>query len=152
MYHFLSGFTSKLAGTERGVTEPEPSFSTCFGAPFLPLHPTKYANLLGKLIDDHDVDVYLVNTGWTGGKYGVGRRISLHYTRYMVDQAISGKLKQATFTKDEIFGLSIPTEMEDVPKTILNPIHAWNDPEAYRHQANDLKNVLKKTSKHLEMK
>ncbi|MCI2843607.1 phosphoenolpyruvate carboxykinase (ATP) [Staphylococcus hominis] len=139
MYHFLSGFTSKLAGTERGVTEPEPSFSTCFGAPFLPLHPTKYANLLGKLIDDHDVDVYLVNTGWTGGKYGVGRRISLHYTRYMVDQAISGKLKQATFTKDEIFGLSIPTEMEDVPKTILNPIHAWNDPEAYRHQANDLK-------------
>ena len=80
MYHFLSGFTSKLAGTERGVTEPEPSFSTCFGAPFLPLHPTKYANLLGKLIDDHDVDVYLVNTGWTGGKYGVGRRISLSLT------------------------------------------------------------------------
>ena len=87
MYHFLSGFTSKLAGTERGVTEPQPSFSTCFGAPFLPLSPTKYAELLGNLIDIHDVDVYLVNTGWTGGKYGIGRRISLHYTREMVDQA-----------------------------------------------------------------
>lgn len=93
MYHFLSGFTSKLAGTERGVTEPQPSFSTCFGAPFLPLSPTKYADLLGNLIDIHDVDVYLVNTGWTGGKYGIGRRISLHYTREMVNQAISGKLK-----------------------------------------------------------
>ena len=99
MYHFLSGFTSKLAGTERGVTEPEPSFSTCFGAPFLPLNPNKYADLLGELIDKHDVDVYLVNTGWTGGKYGVGRRISLHYTRYMVDQAIKGKLKMQSLQK-----------------------------------------------------
>lgn len=99
MYHFLSGFTSKLAGTERGVTEPEPSFSTCFGAPFLPLNPIKYADLLGELIDKHDVDVYLVNTGWTGGKYGVGRRISLHYTRYMVDQAIKGKLKMQSLQK-----------------------------------------------------
>ena len=138
MYHFLSGFTSKLAGTERGVTEPEPSFSTCFGAPFLPLNPIKYADLLGELIDKHDVDVYLVNTGWTGGKYGVGRRISLHYTRYMVDQAIKGKLKNAEFTKDEKFGLSIPTEMEDVPKTILNPINAWSDSDKYRAQADDL--------------
>lgn len=99
MYHFLSGFTSKLAGTERGVTEPEPSFSTCFGAPFFPLHPTVYADLLGELIDLHDVDVYLVNTGWTGGKYGVGRRISLHYTRQMVNQAISGKLKMQNIQK-----------------------------------------------------
>lgn len=138
MYHFLSGFTSKLAGTERGVTEPEPSFSTCFGAPFLPLNPIKYADLLGKLIDEHDVDVYLVNTGWTGGKYGVGRRISLHYTRHMVDQAISGKLKDAEFTKDEKFGLSIPVEIEDVPKTILNPINAWSDSDKYREQADDL--------------
>ena len=138
MYHFLSGFTSKLAGTERGVTEPEPSFSTCFGAPFLPLNPNKYADLLGELIDKHDVDVYLVNTGWTGGKYGVGRRISLHYTRYMVDQAIKGKLKNVEFTKDEKFGLSIPTEMEDVPKTILNPINAWSDSDKYRAQADDL--------------
>lgn len=138
MYHFLSGFTSKLAGTERGVTEPEPSFSTCFGAPFLPLHPTVYADLLGELIDKHDVDVYLVNTGWTGGKYGVGRRISLHYTRQMVNQAISGKLKNAEYTKDASFGLNIPVEVEDVPKTILNPINAWSDPEKYKAQANDL--------------
>lgn len=116
MYHFLSGFTSKLAGTERGVTEPEPSFSTCFGAPFLPLNPTVYADLLGELIDKHDVDVYLVNTGWTGGKYGVGRRISLHYTRQMVNQAISGKLKDAEYKKDETFGLNIPVEIKDVPK------------------------------------
>ncbi|MCE3021882.1 phosphoenolpyruvate carboxykinase (ATP) [Staphylococcus pasteuri] len=138
MYHFLSGFTSKLAGTERGVTEPEPSFSTCFGAPFLPLHPTVYADLLGELIDKHEVDVYLVNTGWTGGKYGVGRRISLHYTRQMVNQAISGKLKNAEYTKDASFGLNIPVEVEDVPKTILNPINAWSDPEKYKTQANDL--------------
>lgn len=138
MYHFLSGFTSKLAGTERGVTEPEPSFSTCFGAPFLPLHPTVYADLLGELIDKHDVDVYLVNTGWTGGKYGVGRRISLHYTRQMVNQAISGKLKDAEFTKDSTFGLNIPVEIKDVPKTILNPINAWSDAEKYKAQANDL--------------
>ena len=138
MYHFLSGFTSKLAGTERGVTEPEPSFSTCFGAPFFPLHPTVYADLLGELIDLHDVDVYLVNTGWTGGKYGVGRRISLHYTRQMVNQAISGKLKNAEYTKDSTFGLSIPVEIEDVPKTILNPINAWSDKEKYKAQAEDL--------------
>ncbi|MEX2956439.1 phosphoenolpyruvate carboxykinase (ATP) [Staphylococcus pasteuri] len=138
MYHFLSGFTSKLAGTECGVTEPEPSFSTCFGAPFLPLHPTVYADLLGELIDKHEVDVYLVNTGWTGGKYGVGRRISLHYTRQMVNQAISGKLKNAEYTKDASFGLNIPVEVEDVPKTILNPINAWSDPEKYKAQANDL--------------
>ncbi|WP_368904271.1 phosphoenolpyruvate carboxykinase (ATP), partial [Staphylococcus haemolyticus] len=98
----------------------------------------KYADLLGELIDKHEVDVYLVNTGWTGGKYGVGRRISLHYTRYMVDQAIKGKLKNAEFTKDEKFGLSIPTEMEDVPKTILNPINAWSDSDKYRAQADDL--------------
>ena len=138
MYHFLSGFTSKLAGTERGVTEPEPSFSTCFETPFFPLHPTVYADLLGELIDLHDVDVYLVNTGWTGGKYGVGRRISLHYTRQMVNQAISGKLKNAEYTKDSTFGLSIPVEIEDVPKTILNPINAWSDKEKYKAQAEDL--------------
>ncbi|WP_249689278.1 phosphoenolpyruvate carboxykinase (ATP) [Staphylococcus lugdunensis] len=138
MYHFLSGFTSKLAGTERGITEPEPSFSTCFGAPFLPLNPTVYADLLGALIDEHNVDVYLVNTGWTGGKYGVGRRISLHYTRQMVNQAITGQLKNTEYIKDDMFGLYIPTEIEDVPKTILQPINAWNDPDKYRTQAQDL--------------
>ncbi len=140
MYHFLSGFTAKLAGTERGVTEPEPSFSTCFGSPFLPLNATVYADILGELIDEHEVDVYLVNTGWTGGKYGVGRRISLNYTRQMVNQAITGQLKDAEFKKDDTFGLSIPVEVDDVPQTILNPINAWSDAAAYKEQAQDLIN------------
>ena len=135
MYHFLSGFTSKLAGTERGITEPVPSFSTCFGAPFLPLRAEVYANLLGDLIDKHTVDVYLVNTGWTGGKYGVGNRIELKYTRKMVNDAINGALKNTQFEKDEVFGLSIPTEIEGVPSTILQPKNAWSDKEAYTDQA-----------------
>ena len=154
MYHFLSGFTSKLAGTERGVTEPQPSFSTCFGAPFLPLSPTKYADLLGNLIDIHDVDVYLVNTGWTGGKYGIGRRISLHYTREMVDQAISGKLKNTKYIKDDTFGLNIPVQIDNVPTTILNPINAWNNKDNYKAQAYDLiqrfNNNFKKFGKEVE--
>ena len=138
MYHFLSGFTAKLAGTERGVTEPEPSFSTCFGSPFLPLNAKVYADLLGDLIDKHDVDVYLVNTGWTGGKYGVGRRISLNYTRQMVNQAITGKLKDAEYIKDDMFGLNIPIHVEDVPQTLLNPINAWSKSDEYKAQAQDL--------------
>lgn len=138
MYHFLSGFTSKLAGTERGITEPQPSFSTCFGAPFLPLNAKVYADLLGRLIDKHDVDVYLVNTGWTGGKYGEGNRIELRHTRKMVNDAISGKLKNTEFEEDYIFGLSIPKTVEDVPTTILQPINAWTNKEAYDKQARDL--------------
>ncbi|QLK86317.1 phosphoenolpyruvate carboxykinase (ATP) [Staphylococcus sp. 17KM0847] len=138
MYHFLSGFTSKLAGTERGITEPQPSFSTCFGAPFLPLNAKVYADLLGELIDKHEVDVYLVNTGWTGGVYGTGNRIELKYTRKMVNSAISGALKNATFEEDDIFGLSIPTEIEGVPTTILQPKNAWSNKAAYDQQAKDL--------------
>lgn len=143
MYHFLSGFTAKLAGTERGITEPEPSFSTCFGSPFLPLHAKVYADLLGNLIDKHDVDVYLVNTGWTGGKYGTGRRISLNYTRQMVNQAITGQLRDTEYIQDDMFGLNIPVEVDDVPQTLLNPINAWSKPEAYREQAQDLKDRFK---------
>ncbi|WP_419795890.1 phosphoenolpyruvate carboxykinase (ATP) [Staphylococcus equorum] len=143
MYHFLSGFTAKLAGTERGVTEPEPSFSTCFGSPFLPLNAKVYADLLGDLIDEHDVDVYLVNTGWTGGQYGLGRRISLKYTRQMVNQAITGQLSEIEYIKDDMFGLDIPLEIEGVPQTLLNPINAWSKPEAYREQAQDLINRFK---------
>ncbi|MDO5374946.1 phosphoenolpyruvate carboxykinase (ATP) [Staphylococcus rostri] len=138
MYHFLSGFTSKLAGTERGITEPQPSFSTCFGAPFLPLNAKVYADLLGNLIDKHEVDVYLVNTGWTGGVYGKGNRIELKYTRKMVNSAINGSLKNSTFEEDDIFGLSIPTEIDGVPTTILQPKNAWRDKEAYDKQASDL--------------
>lgn len=147
MHHFLSGFTSKLAGTERGITEPQPSFSTCFGAPFLPLRAEVYAELLGDLIDKHDVDVYLVNTGWTGGQYGVGNRIQLKYTRKMVNDAINGKLKTATFEKDDIFGLSIPTKIEDVPTTILQPKNAWTDPTAYEEQAQNLVSRFKENFK-----
>lgn len=147
MYHFLSGFTSKLAGTERGITEPQPSFSTCFGAPFLPLNANVYADLLGELIDKHEVDVYLVNTGWTGGKYGEGNRIQLKYTRKMVNDAISGKLKDVPFEQDDVFGLNIPTSVEDVPTTILNPKNAWTDKEAYDAQANDLISRFKENFK-----
>lgn len=107
MYHFLSGYTSKLSGTERGVTSPEATFSTCFGAPFLPLPATRYAEMLGEKIDEHNVQVYLVNTGWTGGEYGVGSRMKLSYTRAMVQAALEGELANTETQKDEIFGLEI---------------------------------------------
>src|SRR5699024_9143120 len=125
MYHFLSGFTSKLAGTERGITSPQPVFSTCFGSPFLPLHATTYANMLGDLIDEHDVDVYLVNTGWSGGEYGVGKRMDLSHTRSMVRRAISGELALNAFEEDSVFGLSIPVSVPGVPSEILNPRNTW---------------------------
>ena len=140
MYHFLSGFTSKLAGTERGVTTPQPVFSTCFGSPFLPLHATVYANMLGDLIDKHDVNVYLVNTGWTGGEYGVGKRMNLAHTRSMVRRAISGDLELGEFVKDEMFGLSIPTSVTGVPSEILAPVNTWESAEAYNEKAQGLKN------------
>lgn len=139
MYHFLSGFTSKLAGTERGVTTPQPVFSTCFGSPFLPLHATVYANMLGDLIDKHDVNVYLVNTGWTGGEYGVGKRMNLAHTRSMVRRAISGDLELGEFVKDEMFGLSIPTSVTGVPSEILAPINTWESTDAYNEKAQGLK-------------
>ncbi len=120
MYHFLSGFTSKLAGTERGVTEPEPVFSTCFGSPFLPLPATVYAEMLGQKIDEHGAQVFLVNTGWTGGEYGTGSRMKLSYTRTMVRAAIDGKLADVETTQDAVFGLHIPTAVEGVPSEVLN--------------------------------
>ena len=139
MYHFLSGFTSKLAGTERGVTTPQPVFSTCFGSPFLPLHATVYANMLGDLIDKHDVNVYLVNTGWTGGEYGVGKRMNLAHTRSMVRRAISGELELGEFAEDEMFGLSIPKSVTGVPENILAPINTWESADAYNEKAQALK-------------
>ncbi|WP_414050475.1 phosphoenolpyruvate carboxykinase (ATP) [Macrococcus animalis] len=138
MYHFLSGFTSKLAGTERGVTSPQPVFSTCFGSPFLPLHATVYANMLGDLIDKHGSDVYLVNTGWTGGEYGVGSRMSLTHTRSMIRRAISGEIKNSEFTQDPIFGLFVPNSVSGVPKEILMPRNAWVSQDAYDEKAKDL--------------
>jgi phosphoenolpyruvate carboxykinase (ATP) len=138
MYHFLSGYTSKLAGTERGVTEPEAAFSTCFGAPFLPLHPTVYAKLLGDKIEEHQVNVYLVNTGWSGGPYGVGKRMNLTFTRAIVTAALNGSIEQATFTADPIFGVLCPDFVEGVPSNVLVPRHTWQDQEAYEKAAWEL--------------
>ncbi|MFD2639694.1 phosphoenolpyruvate carboxykinase (ATP) [Piscibacillus salipiscarius] len=138
MYHFLSGYTSKLAGTERGVTEPEATFSACFGSPFLPLPAAEYAKMLGEKIDEHDAQVFLVNTGWTGGSYGEGSRMKLGYTRAMVQAALEGELNNVETTKDEFFGLAIPTHCPGVPSDVLNPKKTWNDKDAYDHKAKEL--------------
>ena len=138
MYHFLSGYTSKLAGTERGVTSPEATFSTCFGAPFLPLPATRYAEMLGEKVLENNANVYLVNTGWTGGEYGVGNRMKLSYTRAMVQAALEGELNHVETVKDEIFGLNIPLHIAGVPDEVLQPNKTWADPQAYEKKAKEL--------------
>lgn len=140
MYHFLSGYTSKLAGTEKGVgKEPQTTFSACFGAPFLPLHPMAYAELLGEKIKQHKTQVWLVNTGWTGGPFGVGSRISLPYTRALVSAALKGELEGVPTFTDRHFGLNVPSEVPGVPSEILDPRNTWEDPRAYDRQAQELK-------------
>ncbi|MEP6572749.1 MAG: phosphoenolpyruvate carboxykinase (ATP) [Gemmatimonadota bacterium] len=138
MYHFLSGYTAKVAGTERGVTEPAATFSACFGAPFLPLHPGEYAKMLGELVGKHQSRVWLVNTGWTGGPYGVGTRMKLSHTRAMVRAALAGKLDNAEFRTDPVFGIQVPTSVPDVPAAVLQPRATWPDPDAYDAQARKL--------------
>lgn len=138
MYYFLSGYTSKLAGTERGITEPEATFSSCFGEPFLPLNPIVYANMLGERIDAHNVQVYLVNTGWSGGPYGEGKRMKLSYTRAMVTAALNGTLEKEHYRKDPVFGLPIPETVPGVPAAILQPRETWADQAAYDNAAQDL--------------
>lgn len=138
IYHFLSGYTSKLAGTERGVTEPEATFSTCFGAPFLPLAPTVYAQMLGDKIEKHGVNIYLLNTGWTGGPYGAGKRISLSYTRAMVCAALAGTIERASFSPDPIFGVLRPEAVPGVPSEMLQPNLTWRSQDDYERQALDL--------------
>lgn len=138
MYHFVTGFTSKLAGTERGVTEPQPTFSTLFGEPFMPLDPSVYAQMLGEKLDKYGTDVYLVNTGWSGGPYGTGSRMKLSYTRAMVTAALSGELKNVEYIHDDIFNLEIPRSCPDVPSEILNPVDTWSDKAAYEAQARKL--------------
>jgi phosphoenolpyruvate carboxykinase (ATP) len=135
MYHFLSGYTSKLAGTERGITEPQATFSTAFGAPFLPLHPLRYAQLLSDRASRHGASCYLVNTGWTGGPYGVGKRISIRYTRAMVTAAINGDLDNVSYTIDPIFNVAVPDSCPNVPAEILKPRQLWTDKEAYDRTA-----------------
>jgi phosphoenolpyruvate carboxykinase (ATP) len=137
-YHFLSGYTAKVAGTERGVVEPEPNFSTCFGAPFLPLRPEVYSRLLGERIAHHRANVWLVNTGWSGGPYGVGRRIKIAYTRAMVSAALEGRLNGVPMRADPIFGLDVPLECSDIPPDVLNPRKTWADQEEYDSQARKL--------------
>ena len=131
MYYFLSGYTAKVAGTEDGVTDPEATFSTCFGAPFLPLHPSRYAEMLGQKMRDHNVRVWLVNTGWTGGGFGTGKRISLTYTRALISAALIGALNNVQYGEDPIFGLYTPMSCPGVPAEVLNPVSSWADVEAY---------------------
>jgi phosphoenolpyruvate carboxykinase (ATP) len=138
MYHFLSGYTAKVAGTERGVTEPKATFSSLFGAPFMALHPTVYADLLGKRIAERDVHCWLVNTGWTGGPYGVGERIKIAYSRGVIRAAMSGALDDVRYETDPLFGLEMPTECPDVPSEVLNPRNTWSDKKAYDEQARKL--------------
>ena len=138
MYHFISGYTAKVAGTEAGVTEPQTVFSACFGAPFLPLHPTKYAEMLGEKIAESNVKVWLINTGWSGGEYGVGSRIKLKYTRAMITAALEGKLDSVEYTTHEVFGLAMPNECENVPTVMLHPKNTWADKAAYDAKASSL--------------
>jgi phosphoenolpyruvate carboxykinase (ATP) len=138
MYHFLSGYTAKLAGTETGVTEPQPNFSTCFGAPFLPLPPRIYARMLGDRLREHGAHCWLLNTGWTGGPYGVGHRMSLAYTRAMVRAVLKGELANVRYQTEGAFGLSIPTSCPGVPSELLDPRNVWRDKDAYDRQAAEL--------------
>ena len=138
MYHFISGYTAKVAGTEAGVTEPQTTFSACFGKVFLPLHPAKYAEMLGKKMKENKVNVWLVNTGWSGGAYGVGSRMKLSYTRAMITAALNGELDAIQYEKHPVFGLEMPTTCPNIPVEILNPRNTWSDKALYDTKANDL--------------
>ncbi len=144
MYQFISGYTAKVAGTEAGVTEPKSTFSACFGAPFLPLHPGKYAQMLGDKMQENKVNVWMVNTGWTGGPYGIGKRIKLNYTRAMIAAALKGKLDGVNFENHPVFDMAIPTACPDVPADVLNPRNTWVDKNAYDEKARQLADLFKK--------
>jgi phosphoenolpyruvate carboxykinase (ATP) len=144
MYHFISGYTAKVAGTEAGVTEPKATFSACFGAPFLPLHPSRYAEKLGKRLDQHDTVVWLVNTGWTGGPYGEGRRMDLKHTRAMVSAAISGELNRVSYSPHPVFRVEVPKKVPGVPDRVLDPRSTWEDGAAYDAKASQLADLFRK--------
>lgn len=150
MYHFISGYTAKVAGTERGVTEPQATFSACFGAPFMPLHPTVYAELLAEKIREHDAKVWLLNTGWTGGPHGVGHRMKLSHTRRMLNEALEGNLDGADIAYDPVFGLAIPTKVSGVPDELLIPRNTWDDKEAFDKKAKELAGMFSKNFKEFE--
>jgi phosphoenolpyruvate carboxykinase (ATP) len=138
MYHFLSGYTARVAGTEKGVTEPKATFSTCFGAPFLPLNPNVYAKMLGEKIAKHGARVWLVNTGWTGGPYGVGKRMKIAYTRAMITAALTGQLDNVQYKRHPVFNLDMPTSCPGVPEAVLDPRSTWPDAANYDEQARKL--------------
>ncbi|MGD2120143.1 MAG: phosphoenolpyruvate carboxykinase (ATP) [Gemmatimonadota bacterium] len=150
MYHFMSGYTAKVAGTERGVTEPQPNFSACFGAPFLPLNPTVYADLLGAKVDEHGSDVWLVNTGWSGGPFGVGHRMELKYTRAMINGILDGTLANTPTVEDPVFGVHVPESCPGVPAEVLQPRNTWEDKEAYDDQARKLAGMFVENFKQFE--
>ena len=152
MYHFISGYTAKVAGTEEGVVEPQTTFSACFGAPFLPLHPTYYAEMLGKKMDEHKTNVWLINTGWTGGPYGVGRRMKLAYTRAMITAALNGELDNIQFERLPIFNLNVPTSCPKVPADVLNPKNTWDNKDAYDQKANELAESFTRNFEQFESK
>lgn len=138
MFHFISGYTAKVAGTEMGIVEPQTTFSACFGSAFLPLHPTKYAELLGQKMKESNVNVWLINTGWTGGPYGVGSRMKLSYTRAMISAALKGELDSISYTPTKVFGVAIPNIVPGVPTEILTPRNTWTDKDAFDRKANEL--------------
>ena len=138
MYHFINGYTAKVAGTEKGVTEPTPTFSPCFGGPFLPLHPRRYAELLGRKIDEHQANVWFINTGWTGGPYGEGQRMAINHTRAIINAALDGLLNDVATQTDPVFGLEVPTSCPGVPGDVLDPRGTWADSAAYDAQARKL--------------
>jgi phosphoenolpyruvate carboxykinase (ATP) len=138
MYHFISGYTAKVAGTEVGIVEPVTTFSACFGAAFLPLHPTKYATMLGKKMRENKVNVWLINTGWSGGPYGIGSRMKLAYTRAMITAALNGELDNVEYKEHKVFGVSMPTSCPNVPDELLSPRNTWADKDAYDAKAKDL--------------
>ena len=144
MYHFLSGYTAKVAGTEKGLVGVQPEFSTCFGAPFLPRHPSVYADLLRDYINKHKVDCWLVNSGWTGGKYGVGRRMPIKATRTLLTAALDGSLKNADFRTDPYFGFSVPTSVPGVEPHLLNPFKTWKNKAEFDKTARDLVDMFQK--------
>jgi phosphoenolpyruvate carboxykinase (ATP) len=144
MYQFISGYTAKVAGTEAGVTEPKPTFSACFGAPFLPLHPGKYAKMLGEKMQKHKVNVWMINTGWTGGPVGVGKRMKLDFTRAMITAALEGKLNNVDYDSHPVFGVAMPVECPGVPADLLNPRNTWTDKDAYDEKAKFLAGLFVK--------
>ena len=150
MYHFLSGYTAKIAGTERGITEPEATFSTCFGAPFMVLHPGTYADLLGKKLTEHKANCWLVNTGWSGGPYGEGQRMKIKYTRAMIRAILNGSLAEVETKADPIFGVGVPVSCPEVPVEVLSPRNTWKDPEAYDRKARELAERFNKNFKKYE--